>query len=177
VNPEQILIDALHAIEVQHAGLPGSDPAQAEQAKAAILARCRQAATAADVAEFRFTLADPWSQLLFHAILKRYDLRAYRYQGQRKSTIMVRASKRLIDEVLTPLLHAMSQRLNEYFADVARWVLPVALSPAPYHLAVLPNHEHAHGQLCPECAKKVGVQTPVAEEAGQTSGSAMPPGG
>ena len=122
MHTEQDLINALHAIECKQAGLPAAEPSQAEQAKALILTRCGEMASAADVAEYRFTVNDPWSQFLFHALLKRYGLKGYRYKGQRTSTIMVRASKRLLDEVLEPLFVEMSRKFNEYLAETARKV-------------------------------------------------------
>ncbi|HZU35785.1 MAG TPA: hypothetical protein VFA18_07750 [Gemmataceae bacterium] len=155
MDSEQKLVEALRAIEVQMAGLPAGDAAQAERARMRIIERCRELATAGDVAEFQYSLPDQWSQVLFHALLKRYGLVGYRYKWQRHSTVMVRASKRLVDEVLDPLLKAMSQRLNEHFDAVAEMALSAALSPGPYTVQIRPDHDHASGQLCPECAKKV----------------------
>ena len=40
--------------------------------------------------EYRFTLMDGWSKKLFLALLRRYDLRPYRYARQRRNTVMVR---------------------------------------------------------------------------------------
>jgi len=157
MTAEQTLIDALRIIEVQQAGLPGYNPSQVQEAQQRIVACCQESATAADIGEFGFTVPDHWSQLLLHALLKRYGLKGYRFKGQRRSTVMVRASKRLVDDVLQPLFVAMSQRLNEYFCEVAKAVLDAAVSPGPYHLAVLPNHEHGQGQLCAECARRLGL--------------------
>jgi len=155
MDSEQKLAEALRAIEVQVAGLPAGNAAQVERARMRIKERCRELATAADVVEFQFSLPDTWSQILFCALLKRYGLVGYRYKRQRHSTIMVRASKRLVDEVLDPLLKAMSQQLNEHFRAVAQLALSAAVSPGPYTVQILPDHNHASGQLCPECAKKV----------------------
>ena len=162
MHNEQAVIHALHAIECKHAGLLGSDPSQAEQAKARILARYDDRTTAPDVGEFRFTVRDTWMQVLFCALLKRYGMSAYRYKGQHKSTIMVRASKRFIDEVLQPLFIEMSRRLDEYLDEVTRNVLAQTLAPGRYVLNILPPHDHGQGRLCPACAENAsGQSTPT----------------
>jgi hypothetical protein len=157
MNHEQDLIESLCRIECKYAGLLTADLAQSEQARARIRARCQESRTATDVAEFRFTLPDPWSRLLFHALLKRYGLKGYRYQGQRQSSCMLLASKRLIDELLSPLFDEMCQRLNACFLELTQKTLPAAISPAPYQIDVLPNHAHDRGKLCPECRKRLGL--------------------
>src|SRR5437879_4844106 len=99
---EQELLEALRDVEMRYAARLGGQPATPEEACARIAARVREMAAAPDIAECRFTLPHFFSELLFHALLKRYGLVAYRYQGQRKTTIMVRASRRLVDELLNP---------------------------------------------------------------------------
>lgn len=50
--------------------------------------------------EFRFTLADRWSRKRFLTLLRRYDLKPYRYRGQRRTTVMVKTPKPFVHETL-----------------------------------------------------------------------------
>ena len=52
--------------------------------------------------DFKFTLADVWSRRLLIALLRRYELEPFRYRGQRTTTVMVKVSKRFVDETLWP---------------------------------------------------------------------------
>ena len=57
---------------------------------------------AAKHGNFRFTLADTWSRKLFLSLLRRYDLKPYRYRGQRRTTVMVKVPKPFVHETLWP---------------------------------------------------------------------------
>src|SRR5258706_2686653 len=48
--------------------------------------------------EYRFSLPDTWSRKLFLALLRRYELKPYRYRGQRRTTVMVKAPAPFVNE-------------------------------------------------------------------------------
>jgi hypothetical protein len=50
----------------------------------------------------QFSMPDRWSRHLFLALCRRYGLRPYRYHRQRRNTVMVRAPKGFLDQVLWP---------------------------------------------------------------------------
>ena len=50
--------------------------------------------------EMKFSFADQWSRHLFIALCRRYGLKPYRYHRQRRTTVMVRAPRRFIEQVL-----------------------------------------------------------------------------
>jgi hypothetical protein len=68
--------------------------------------------------EYRFTLADAWSRKLFVALLRRYDLRPYRYRGQRYTTVMVRVPKSFVDQTLWPEFEQLDGALRTYLEEI-----------------------------------------------------------
>ena len=68
--------------------------------------------------EFRFTLADVWSRKVFLALLRRYDLKPYRYRGQRRTTVMVKAPKPFVLETLWPEYQQLNGALRTYLDGV-----------------------------------------------------------
>jgi hypothetical protein len=68
--------------------------------------------------EYRFTLADAWSRKLFVALLRRYDLRPYRYHGQRYTTVMVRVPKSFVDQTLWPEFEQLDGALRTYLEEI-----------------------------------------------------------
>jgi hypothetical protein len=68
--------------------------------------------------EYRFTLADAWSRKLLLALLRRYDLKPYRYRGQRRTTVMVKVPKRFVDETLWPEFSQINATMRTYLDEV-----------------------------------------------------------
>ena len=93
--------------------------------------------------EMQFSLADPWSRHLFIALCRRYGLNPYRYHRQRRTTIMVRAPRRFIEQLwrefgdlntdLQDYLHEVTMKIirEEVYADTSdAQELPEALPAA-----------------------------------------------
>ena len=74
----------------------------AGNARDRIRERLRELEQSAPAVEYQFSMTDAWSKQLFMALLRRYDLKPYRYRGQRRTTVMVRAPKRFIDDIVWP---------------------------------------------------------------------------
>src|SRR5512144_1785954 len=68
--------------------------------------------------EFRFTLADIWSRKLFLALLRRYELKPYRYRRQRRTTIMVKVPKPFVHETLWPEYQQINAAMRTYLDGV-----------------------------------------------------------
>src|SRR5258705_10029952 len=60
---------------------------------------------------------DQWSLHLFLALCRRYGMRPYRYSRQRRNTVMVRAPKRFLDQVLWPEFSELDQALQAYLSS------------------------------------------------------------
>lgn len=73
--------------------------------------------------ELQFSMADQWSRHLFIALCRRYGLQPYRYHRQRRTTIMVRAPRRFIQEVLWREFCDLDADLQAYLHEVTLKVI------------------------------------------------------
>ena len=68
--------------------------------------------------EYKFSMADVWSRKLFLALLRRYDIKPYRYYRQRYTTVMAKMPKSFVDETLWPEFDALNKTLQEYLEQI-----------------------------------------------------------
>jgi hypothetical protein len=95
----------------------------AAEARQRILARLHAVERESPPVEYRFRLGDVWARKLFLSLLRRYDLKPYRYPGQRYTTVMVKVSKRFVDETLWPEFQQLSATLRDYLDEVTERVV------------------------------------------------------
>jgi hypothetical protein len=57
------------------------------------------------------------------SLLRRYGLEPYRYSGQRRTTVMVRAPRVFIDETLWPEVQELNRTLRTYLDEVTDRVI------------------------------------------------------
>ena len=121
---EAELLEKLRKIERLYAGAatPGEKEAAAD-AMRRIQQRLKTTEKAERPIEYKFTLVDGWSKKLFIALLRRYDLRPYRYARQRRNTVMVRVPKSFVDDTLWPEFLELSEVLQQYLEDITRRVI------------------------------------------------------
>lgn len=67
--------------------------------------------------EMQFSMPDPWAVKLFIALCRRYGIRPYRYPRQRRTTIMVRASRGFFDAVVWRQFSEMHTDLWIHFEE------------------------------------------------------------
>ncbi len=121
---EPRLVEKLARIEALFAGATTEGERDAAAAaRQRILDRLRAAAAADPPSEMRFTLADGWYRRLFTALLRRYDLKPYRYRGQRRTTVMVRVPPRFVDDTLWPEFLELAKTLEAYLSEVTNRVI------------------------------------------------------
>lgn len=137
---ESDLLEKLRKIERLYAGAstPGEKEAAAE-AMARIRQRLHAQASAEKLIEYRFTLMDGWSKKLFLALLRRYDLRPYRYARQRRNTVMVRVPRSFVDETLWPEFLELSEVLKTYLEEVTNRVIAQAIHEDAGEVEVVPG--------------------------------------
>jgi hypothetical protein len=125
---EARLIEKLQAIEALFAGAttPGERTA-AGLARRRIMDRLKEMASADPPVEHKFKLGDIWSRRVLLALLRRYDLEPYRYRGQRHTTVMVRVSRRFVQETLWPEFEQLTASLNAYLQEVTERVVASVL--------------------------------------------------
>jgi hypothetical protein len=129
---EATLLDRLAKIEALHAGTTfDGERAAAEKARARILALLGEMQAKAPAEEYTFRMADAWSRRLFMALLRRYDLKPYRYRGQRYTTVMVRVPKVFVEQTLWPEFQEFSKVLQEYLSEVTDKVISDVLQQKP----------------------------------------------
>jgi hypothetical protein len=91
---ESKLLQKLRDLEALFAGATtDGERIAAGTARKRILGRLHELERSDPPVEYRFTLADGWSKRLFLSLLRRYELKPYRYRSQRRTTVMVRCPK------------------------------------------------------------------------------------
>lgn len=115
---EESLLEKLRRIEALHGGATtDGERDAAANAIRRIRERLRSLEKEDPPVEFRFGISDPWSRRLFLALARRYGLRPYRYPRQRHATVMLRVSRRFVDETLWPEYRELSGTLNVALAE------------------------------------------------------------
>ncbi len=72
-------------------------------------------------------MRDTWSRKVFVALLRRYEIKPYRYHRQRHTTVMAQLSKKFINETLWPEFLEISKTLTDYLSDVTDRVISQVL--------------------------------------------------
>lgn len=121
---EQQLIEKLRSIERLHSGAttPGERIAAAN-ALERVRQRLAETAKLDPPVEYQFSMADAWSRRLFVALLRRYDIRPYRYYRQRYTTVMAKVPKRFLDKTLWPEFKELDNTLRQYLEEVTNRVV------------------------------------------------------
>ena len=124
MTEEQRLIEKLQRIEALFAGAatPGEREAAA-QARDRIQARLGQQQKTDPPVEFAFNLRDRWSHKLLIALLRRYQIRPYRYRGQRYTTVMARVPTGFVNETLWPEFQELDRTLATFLNEVTDRVI------------------------------------------------------
>ena len=116
---EAKLLEKLARIEALFAGATtDGERVAAGEAKRRIQMRLEAVAKLDRPVEYKFTLADGWSRKVFIALLRRYELKPYRYRGQRRTTVMVKVSKGFVDETLWPEFQQINATLMSYLEEI-----------------------------------------------------------
>jgi len=150
-DEETRLIEKLRKIETLFALTTNSGERQAaESALERIRRRLAQLEQAETAIEYRFSLPDGWSKSLFIALLRRYGLKPYRYNGQRRTTVMVKVAASFVDEVLWPQFQEVNRTLCAHLDSVTTRIIHQAIHggdvnveerPAPETTAAVTSRE------------------------------------
>lgn len=122
------LIEKLRKIEALFARATNAgERAAAESARDRIRGRLEQLEKSERPVEYRFSLPDGWSKSLFMALLRRYDIKPYRYSGQRRTTVMARVTRTFAEEVLWPEFRELNETLRAHLESVTTRVIAQAI--------------------------------------------------
>ncbi len=188
---ESRLMEKLRAIEALYAGaMTAGERVAAERARERILERLTQWEKEAPAVEYKFTMADMWSRKVLLALLRRYDIRPYRYSGQRHTTVMARVSRRFVEETLWPEFEQLSGTLRSYLSEVTDRVVAQVIHRDSSEAEVidrqvqlpLPSRSSSvHGAPSAAAPRKPGpvtpdgVSAPESNSEGSTDGTASDP--
>ena len=115
------LRDKLRKIEALFAGAgTEGERLAAEAALARIRARLADMGRSEAPVEIQFSVPDTWSRHLFLALCRRYGIAPYRYTRQRRSTVVLRAPRRFVDDVLWPEFKELDADLRSYLEEVTQ---------------------------------------------------------
>jgi tRNA nucleotidyltransferase (CCA-adding enzyme) len=116
---EEELINKLKKIERLFAGAQTDGEREAaKNASDRIRSRLKSIAGEEATVEYKFTFADMWSRKLFSALLRRYDLKPYRYKRQRHTTVMVKVPVSFVDQTLWPEFQELDEVLKNYISNI-----------------------------------------------------------
>ena len=118
------LREKLRKIEALFAGAgTEGERLAAEAALGRIRARLAELGRREAQIEIKFSVPDTWSRQLFLALCRRYGLAPYRYARQRRTTIVLRAPRRFVDDVLWPEFKELDADLRAYLEEVTQRVI------------------------------------------------------
>ena len=124
MTPEQALREKLRKIEALFAGAATQGERVAAGAAAErIRARLGTAAGKEKAIEVKFSIPDMWSRQLFVALCRRYGLHPFRYRRMHRQTIIIRAPKSFVDQVLWPEFEELSAALTAYLSEITERVI------------------------------------------------------
>lgn len=124
MTEEERLITKLQLIEALFAGAAtAGERDAAAHARDRIRARLHEQQQTDPPVEFSFKLHDQWSCKLLIALMRRYQIRPYRYPRQRFTTIMARVPKRFVNETLWPEFRQLDQTLSTFLREVTDRVI------------------------------------------------------
>jgi hypothetical protein len=124
MSTESQLRDKLRKIEALFVGAgTAGERMAAEAALERVRARLAELGRQNPTIEMQFSMPDQWSRHLFLALCRRCGLKPYRYHRQRRNTVMVRAPKRFVDQVLWPEFTELDAALRAYLHQVTLRVI------------------------------------------------------
>ena len=124
MSTDSQLREKLRKIEALFAGAgTAGERLAAEAALERVRARLAELGRRDPPIEMQFSLSDQWSRHLFLALCRRYGLKPYRYHRQRRNTVMVRAPKGFIHDVLWREFTELNAALQAYLHEVTLRVI------------------------------------------------------
>jgi len=113
------LREKLRKIEALFAGAAtAGEKAAADAAANRIRARLVKTAASEAPAEIRFSIPDNWSRQLFIALCRRYGINPFRYRRMRRQTVIVKAPRSFVEQILWAEFRELSGALTAYLAEV-----------------------------------------------------------
>jgi hypothetical protein len=124
MTPEQSLREKQRKIE----SLFGDAATKGEKVAAGAAAdrtlnRLGQVAGKEKSIEAKFSITDTWSRQLFVALCRRYGLRPFLYRRMHRQTIIIKAPKSFVEQVLWPEFEELDAALVAYLSEITERVI------------------------------------------------------
>ncbi len=124
LTKEQELIEKLRRVEALFSRTTfDGERVAAANAMDRIRERLRSMEESDPPIEYKFTLRNAWSRRLLVALMRRYDIKPYRYHRQRHTTVMARVPVSFVDETLWPEFNELDKTLQSYLDDITSRVI------------------------------------------------------
>lgn len=121
---ETRLVEKLKLIEALYSGATTEGEKEAAgNALERIKKRLKEIHKQDPPSEYKFTLTNMWSKKLFVALLRRYDIKPFRYYRQRYTTVMANVSKTFVDETLWPEFVELDNVLQSYLEEITNKII------------------------------------------------------
>jgi len=117
--------DLIEKIRKVEALFMGTDSLGEMQAARSALDRLQAQLAAAPQppVEYQFSMPDPWKRQLFVALCRRHGVKPYRLPRQRHTTVMLRVTPSMVDQVLWPQFLQLSKLLHDYLTEATRDII------------------------------------------------------
>jgi len=120
--------ETLQLVEALLAGATTEgERAAAARARERMLAKIARLRAERPEIEVRFSMQDPWKRRLLLAILRRYEIRPFRYPRQHRSTVMARAPEHVVEDVVWPEFQRICGLLDQHLFAVTERIIAEAL--------------------------------------------------
>jgi hypothetical protein len=118
-EPEVRLREKLRKIEALFAGAAtAGEKAAADAAAERIRARLARTTGGEKAEEIKFSVPDSWSRQLFIALCRRYGIRPFRYRRMHRQSVIIRAPRSFVEQVLWPEFRELDAALSAYLAEI-----------------------------------------------------------
>jgi hypothetical protein len=122
------LIEKLKHIEALYSGTTNEgEKTAADNARQRVKEKIAQYQKADPPIEYKFTLTNTWSRKLLVALLRRYDIKPYRYYRQRRTTVMAKISESFVNETLWPEFQDLNKELVAHLDVLAEEIINTAV--------------------------------------------------
>ena len=112
------LRDKLKKLEALYTGgATEGERAAAGAAKERLIKKLEEAKATDEIIEMNFYLRDVWQRKLFTALCRRYNLRPFRHYRQKYTTVVVKAPKAFINDILWPEFQEINKILSKYLEE------------------------------------------------------------
>src|SRR5262249_8728869 len=124
LTTEAGLREKLRKIEALFAGAStAGEKAAAGAAAIRIRARLGKATASEVPGEIRFSIPDNCSRQLFLSLCRRYGISPFRYRRMQRQSVIVKAPRSFVEQVLWPEFKELSGALTAYLAEITEKVI------------------------------------------------------